>query len=288
MKTITFFIALFLFSGIVSKAQTYHSSLQIDAEKTFNISKGISRENITFTVDLLKLKFSIKSSFLTFEDKYITHLDSRFEINKNGERVLRSEYKVIEGFNLYIEEYTSEQSEIIVKYSKIFALELMSDGVRKSFMVCYITERQPSIKYDPNTPFANYQIYKSDYRVEGVENLETKRTEVIIKIDTTNNYFALNGQRRYGYTYVKSGEITFLEKQWNFNKYQLEGSGNEFLTIYSTETPANRNVSLYNKIIVIETVDLTSNKTTSKAEMYVNTSPPINNGQYYEEPDGGY
>lgn len=290
MKTITFFIALFLFSGIVSKAQTYHSDIQVDSKNTFNISRGISRGNITFVIDLIKLKFSIKSSFLTLENRDITHLDSRVMIDENGQRLLRSKYQVTDGFYLYIEEYKTEQSNLLVKFNKVFGLELISDGVTKSFMACYITERQPTIKYDTKIPFANYQQYISNYRIEvdEAEKVEYKRTDVLIEIDTVSQFVSFNNQARRKLTFIKRGETEYLGSLWKFNKNQVEESEVEFLNIFKTEIPVKIGNLYYDKIYTIETIDLISSKTTSSLSLFVSTSAAQKEGQqYFEEPDGG-
>jgi D-Tyr-tRNAtyr deacylase len=290
MKTITFFIALFLFSGIVSKSQTYHSDIQVDSKNTFNISRGISRGNITFVIDLVKLKFSIKSSFLTLENRDITHLDSRVMFDENGQRLLRSKYQVTDGFYLYIEEYKTEQSNLLVKFNKVFGLELISDGVTKSFMACYITERQPTIKYDTKIPFANYQQYISNYRIEvdEAEKVEYKRTDVLIEIDTVSQFVSFNNQARRKLTFIKRGETEYLGGLWKFTKNQIEESEVEFLNIFKTEIPVKIGNLYYDKIYTIETIDLISSKTTSSLSLFVSTSAAQKEGQqYFEEPDGG-
>jgi hypothetical protein len=291
MKTKTFIIVFFLFTSILTYSQTFHSDIQIDAEKSWTYSHGINRESVTLIIDLIKSKFSITSSFLTAQNLDLILLDARVENDENGQ-FKKSKYEIQNkgnsfGMYLYIEDNKNVKSELIVgKYNKGFALQLIKDGKQTSFLACYIKELDLLIKYDPKTFWCHYnKSYTSNYRVEGVETGEIKRTKVLIEIDTVNNYFSLNNQMGHKFTFVSKGESKFLERIWKFNKYQIEGSEGEFLFIFETDPPLTVENSLYYKIYSIKTIDPSTNKITSNIDLFVSNSPETDEGQPYITPE---
>jgi hypothetical protein len=272
---------MFLLTFIFSYSQTFHSELQVDAVNNLNYTHGVMRETVTFTIDLIKLKFSITSSFLSLQNLDLILLDARFDMDDNVQ-FKKSKYEIQNkgnslGMYLYIEDHKDVKDELIVgKYNKGFTIELIKDGKQTSLLGCYIKELDLPIKYDPKTLWCQYQPYISNYRVESTgesEQGDIKRTKILIEIDSINHYFSINDQQRHKLTFIEKGEKEFLGNWWKFIKYRNEDYQSEFLTIYETDKPYNIGNSQYLKIFNFLTMDTSTNKKTSSTDLYISNSP---------------
>ena len=296
MKTKIIPIVMFVVTSLWSYSQTFHSDLWVDSKHTFSYDHGISREHLTFVIDLINLKISIHSEKTFQESKNIDliHLDSRIAIEEDGQHFRKSKYQI--GYNgdlfFYIEDYRTIHSNLLMdKYNKVFGLEVIKNGETTSLIAVYITEKETAIKYSPNTLWCQYQqSYISDYRVEVVgENKtgDTKRNKVLIEIDTVNHYSSINNQNGKRFSFIREGITDFLGSKWKLRKYRYEDSPGDFLTILETETPVKVEDVLYNKIFNLTTKDTATNKRISSTDLYVGNSPKKDEGQnqYFEKPD---
>ena len=281
MKTKTLLIALFLIECIVSNSQTYHSNLWVDRERTFSYDQGISREPLTFVVDLIKLKLSMhseKKDFLNFQNLNLNHIDSWIEIGEDGQPFRKSKYEIGTTGKLfyYIEDYRTEQSTPLGKYKICFGIQDSEDGVTKSELAIYINEKQTPIKYNPKTIWANYQTFVSNYRVEGVEKIEGKTSDITIGIDLINNCLSLGRMEGGKFTFIKNDIIVFKDRHWRYSKYLLE-SQVDFLEIFEADTAIEQDNHNYSKVFVFSKQDTLTKKVIDKIQFCVDNLTPIRN-----------
>jgi hypothetical protein len=217
---------------------------------------------------------------MTFQNYDLILWDARVANDDKGQRYSKSKYEVLNngspfGLYLYIEDFKNVKSEMIVgSYNKSFTLELQKEGKQTLLLGCIIKELDLPIKYDPKTIWCHYyNSYTSNYRLEGVDNIETKRTKVVIDIDTVNNYFSLNSYKSWRLTFIEKGETEYLGNLWRYSKNQFGESANDFLTIYDTDVPVTVDNIRCKKIFSITTIDPSTKKKTFENVYYVDTSP---------------
>lgn len=279
MKTNILVCSVVLLTSLSSFSQTFHSDVQIDPEKAWTYSKGISRERLTFIVDLIKNELSVPS--LNITNAKIQLLDSRVIPDEKG-KFKKSKYSFWKSNTsvgyFYIEDYAIVRNELIIgKFNKSFTLQLIKDGKQTSLLACSIKETDLPIKYNPKTTWCQYnQSFNTNYNITyhpltENQNGEWKRSSVIFEFDTINQYLSINNNPGLKLEFVKEGTVEYAGGHWNYEKYKIDDFNN--IRILRTDSAVIVDDEKYNLVLITAWLDDDKQKEKELVYFFTNTSP---------------